>query len=252
MFLNNKKEYNEFIKSLFKQLKQDPNVKIKDSWNWLASKGAIALAESNNIDTKGNFNINTLYDLLSKEQNKSNITEEVFNRLLKDVFYPFIEDNIDSIQKGVDIALEDNNDDLYDILENTLYERNPLDYEEAFLSESLKCQLYIFDLHKNSLSKEDLSMLSTWGDSIEDIENYEIFVAQEIKDIFDLKKTYQYLCFVALTERAIDLAVDYFNMMIRTVLAEREHTGEIINVTVEYAKLYLHDEKEFLMRNLKN
>lgn len=41
-------------------------------------------------------------------------------------------------------------------------------------------------------------------------------------------------------------------MMIRTVLAEREHTGEIINVTVEYAKLYLHDEKEFLMRNLKN
>ncbi|MBM25351.1 MAG: hypothetical protein CL760_06610 [Chloroflexi bacterium] len=252
MFLNNKKEYNEFIKALFKQLKQDPNVKIKDSWNWLASKGAIALAESNDIDTKGNFNINTLYDLFDKEQDKSNITEEVFNRLLKDVFYPFIEDNIDSIQEGVKIALEDHNDDLYDILENTLHKRNPLDYEDAFLSESLKCQLHIFDLHKCSLSKEDLSMLSAWGDSIENIENYEIYVSQYIKDIFDFKKRYQYLCFVALTERAIDLAVDYFNMLIRTVLSEREHTGEIIKVTVEYAKLYLHDEKEFLIRNLKN
>lgn len=115
MFLNDKNEFNTFMKTLHELCKNDPNYKVPDSWNSMASKAAIALSKSHeNLKNDDSFNINTLNKMY--KSTIYNDKSDIYTNYIKSFFYGTIRDELEDIVSAIHFAAKNKDTDIYNFI----------------------------------------------------------------------------------------------------------------------------------------
>lgn len=115
MFLKDKNEFNTFMKALHELCKNDPNYKVPDSWNAMASKAAIALSKSHEeLKDNESFNINTLNQMYKSTVHVDKLS--IYKDHVKPFVYGTIRDELQDIVTAIHFAAKNKDTDIYNFI----------------------------------------------------------------------------------------------------------------------------------------
>lgn len=200
MFLKTKNEIKEFSKILHTDLKNDPNVKVKDSWNWLSAKISVAIGKLYYSEDKS-FNVNTLNSILNDKLLQTDsyktvnpvLFTDLENFLAFEFLYPKIKEFFSDI-KNAEHVNKNKKDKLRqisnDFKESFSTEELTSERELWIMKYSLSLGHYDFEFHEKKLSHEEKNdsvkyvYLATAKSSM--IEKSEFYYKELVKIISDI------------------------------------------------------------------
>lgn len=209
-FLEDKQKFNEFSKSLFEDLKNDPNYKTLGSWNSFAAKVAKHLLIVHNIECKSNSNINTLNQLYKESVNPSckGLYELIHSSVLKGI----VRDYSLVILDGIKHAHKTGDTELYEYI-NEQTDREMVEDFQAVLKELFSPE--------DELFSEREPMIESYGHSVnQDFlqDYYKMFNLDKLSEDHDAHYVFLFNAYLTLKELATDALLTFLTDVAESAL----------------------------------
>lgn len=199
--LSNKQEFNAFCKTLHSMLDSNPNYKVPKSWNSLSAEIAVAIGESHDIESDGNFNVNTLHKLYKdKPANCSNL---LYSNIINSIFKGVFRDYATNIKKAIADYAETGDTDLYNVL---------ADLTDGEVREDVETTIESLYNPKDPLNRERLSELRSFYLKMDEdrLNYYHNMYSNRIEHFYQKEQQNDAIALYTLINQSLDLLLSIF------------------------------------------